>query len=75
MRKYFDASDNVPEGSEKDTYVEAGEITIWRWLGMDRFFPPIFMKAGAELRGEMLRTIRGNAGVSGPYCLYQRRLC
>ena len=21
------------------TYVEAGELTIWRWLGLDRFFP------------------------------------
>ena len=70
MRKHFEPDDKVPEGVEKETYVEAGEITIWRWLGMDRFFPPIFMNAGAELQGEMLRTIRGNAGVSGPRRLY-----
>ncbi|KIM48256.1 hypothetical protein M413DRAFT_61975 [Hebeloma cylindrosporum] len=23
----------------KETYLEAGELIIWRWLGLDRFFP------------------------------------
>lgn len=26
-----------PRGNK--TYIEAGELTIWRWLGLDRFFP------------------------------------
>lgn len=23
---------------DKRTYIEAGELVIWRWLGVDRFF-------------------------------------
>jgi len=34
MRKYpYDAQN-------KETYLEQGELIIWRWLGVDRYFPP-----------------------------------
>jgi polycomb protein EED len=36
----------------KETYLEAGTLTIWRWLGIDRFFPP---GHDEEHRQEVLR--------------------
>lgn len=24
----------------KNTYLEPGELVVWRWLGLNRFFPP-----------------------------------
>ena len=34
MRRYPNDSHN------KECYLEPGELIIWRWLGVDRFFPP-----------------------------------
>lgn len=33
------------------TYIEAGELTIWRWLGLDRFFPAAYEVSDPFLRG------------------------
>lgn len=33
MRTYQDPMD-------KTVHVETGELVMWRWLGIDRFFPP-----------------------------------
>jgi hypothetical protein len=38
-----------PEVSE-DMYLEEGTMVLWRWLGMDRFFPP-GQPSQAVLRG------------------------
>jgi polycomb protein EED len=51
MRVYPDDPEN------KETYLEAGELVIWRWLGLDRFFP-----AGYE--DVPTRVYRGVAAVS-----------
>ncbi|KAJ2928952.1 hypothetical protein H1R20_g8138, partial [Candolleomyces eurysporus] len=33
---------NIPGSStNKKTYLEPGEFIVWRWLGMNRFFPPL----------------------------------
>lgn len=47
----------------KATYLEPGELTVWRWLGMDRFFPPD--------KGDIRQSIlRGCASVSlTMYCI------
>jgi len=38
--------------NKKDTYLEAGELIIWRWLGVDRYFPPGYEdKPPTVLRG------------------------
>jgi len=51
MRLYPDDPD------KKETYLEAGELIIWRWLGLDRFFP-----AGHE--DVQTRLYRGISAVS-----------
>jgi hypothetical protein len=51
MRHYPDDPD------KKETYLEAGELIIWRWLGLDRFFP-----AGHE--DVQTRLYRGISAVS-----------
>jgi len=33
MRVYPD------DPNKKETYLEAGELIIWQWLGVNRFFP------------------------------------
>ncbi|KDR84928.1 hypothetical protein GALMADRAFT_233399 [Galerina marginata CBS 339.88] len=39
---------------DKETYLEAGELIIWRWLSVDRFFP-----TGYEDNPDSLRGLRG----------------
>ncbi|KAF9535413.1 hypothetical protein CPB83DRAFT_753678 [Crepidotus variabilis] len=34
MRRYPNDS------NDRETYLEPGELILWRWLGVDRFFPP-----------------------------------
>lgn len=31
---------NPLDTEDKTTYLEPGEIAVWRWLGLNRFFPP-----------------------------------
>ncbi|PPQ62853.1 hypothetical protein CVT24_000547 [Panaeolus cyanescens] len=38
-------------GENQPTYHEAGELTVWQWLGFDRFFPAKFQ----HVRQQMLR--------------------
>jgi len=45
----------------KSTYIEPGELIIWRWLSVDRFFPP---RPGQEDDPVPLSTIRGCSAVS-----------
>ncbi|RDB28613.1 Polycomb group protein FIE1 [Hypsizygus marmoreus] len=32
--------ERVDDIDSKETYLEPGQLVVWRWLGMDRFFPP-----------------------------------
>lgn len=32
---------NPGSSTNKKTYLEPGEFAVWRWLGMNRFFPPL----------------------------------
>lgn len=41
---------NIPESRE--TYLESGQLIVWRWLGIDRFFPP---DQGEDVRQDVLR--------------------
>ena len=45
------------EGAKNDFWFEEGTMVIWRWLGVDRFFPPGHLIA---------KVLRGCASV-GPY--------
>ena len=31
---------NPNDAQDKSTYLDPGELIVWRWLGIDRFFPP-----------------------------------
>lgn len=42
----------------KAMFLESGQLIVWRWLAIDRFFPP---GSGEETRGN---TLRGCASVS-----------
>lgn len=42
MRRHNDAPNDV--------YEEPGTLVVWRWLGLDRFFPP-----GVEYHQKILR--------------------
>lgn len=44
---------------DKDTYLESGTLSIWRWLGIDRFFPP-----GYDDEPPRQGALRGCASVS-----------
>lgn len=55
MRELLDDTD------PKKTFLEPGQIIIWRWLAIDRFFPP---RSGDETRQSVLR---GCASVSWLY--------
>jgi len=54
MRTYPDKLES------RETYLEPGQLIVWRWLSMDRFFPP---SEGDSRRQTILR---GCASVS-PY--------
>ncbi|KAF7784640.1 hypothetical protein Agabi119p4_805 [Agaricus bisporus var. burnettii] len=43
----------------KDTYMVPGEIVVWTWLGLDRFFPPLYDDLKAEGRSQTV--LRGCA--------------
>lgn len=45
----------------KDTYMVPGEIVVWTWLGLDRFFPPLYDDLKAEGRSQTV--LRGCASV------------
>jgi hypothetical protein len=47
----------------KQTHVEPGQLTVWRWLGIDRFFP-----VSAEPHPSQ-GVLRGCASVSRIDCL------
>jgi hypothetical protein len=38
-------------GRRDDIYYEDGTLTVFRWIGFDRFFPPDQEKIGKVLRG------------------------
>jgi hypothetical protein len=59
MRKYPNDIHN------KETYVEAGELIIWRWLGVDRFFPPGYEDAPPTV-------LRGCSSVSRHYRTFNK---
>lgn len=43
---------NVLDSANKKTYLEPGEVAVWRWLGLNRFFPPIMQEVSQSvLRG------------------------
>lgn len=46
----------------RNTHPVPGEIVVWRWLGLDRFFPPLYdnMRADGQTQG----VLRGCASVS-----------
>lgn len=48
----------------KKTHLVPGEIVVWRWLGLDRFFPPLYDNLRAE--GQTQSVLRGCASVSDP---------
>lgn len=52
MREHFDSTES------KTTFLEPGQLIVWRWLAIDRFFPP---GSGDETRRNVLR---GCASVS-----------
>jgi polycomb protein EED len=52
------------DGENKDTYIVPGEIVVWTWLGLDRFFPPLYDDLRAEGRPQTV--LRGCASVSDP---------
>lgn len=49
-----------PENPTSQTYLESGQLVIWRWLSIDRFFPP------NQEENALQALLRGCASVSGP---------
>jgi polycomb protein EED len=47
----------------KDTYTVPGEIVVWKWLGLNRFFPPLYDELRAQ--GKPQSILRGCASVRG----------
>lgn len=52
---------NVLDSANKKTYLEPGEVAVWRWLGLNRFFPPIMQEVSQSV-------LRGCASVSALLC-------
>lgn len=55
MRQYPNDFDN------KECYLEPGELIVWRWLGVDRFFPPRYEESPQTV-------LRGCSSVSASEC-------
>jgi polycomb protein EED len=60
-------TDPLDAAENKDTYLVPGEITVWKWLGLNRFFPPRYDEM--RLEGKTQSVLRGCASVSNMFLL------
>lgn len=50
------------------TYLEPGTLVLWRWLGVDRFFPAAQEELIRREGLERQQVLRGCASVSLQFC-------
>lgn len=53
--------DEPNDVENKSTHLVPGEVVVWRWLALNRFFPPIYDSLRAE--GQTQTVLRGCASV------------
>lgn len=60
---------NPNDAQDKSTYIDPGELIIWRWLGIDRFFPP-----PSPAEEEPPNVLHGCSSVCAFFCLSKNKM-